>query len=811
MGRSATGRAELLTEHSAAVRDAARRVAERIGPAGPIAAEPRFWTWVEQAALLHDAGKVAEGFQRQVRPRGTVWGERHEILSLAYVNLLIGGPAEQDRLMAAAGVAFHHRSLTVSGGHGTGLAASYPQNADWERRFGRDPDAPRGARIQVTPPRHRELIAWFTGELGSAPLPPDGRKLWEHARELFLATHDTWIDGVPANRGLLAVLLQGAVTLADHSGSAHVPLQRHMPLPRGFLHRLEQPYGHQRAAAASGSHLILVAPTGSGKTEAGLAWASAQLENMPGEPRLVWVLPYRASIDAAADRFTRDLDPPSDPCPEPGESSEYPSTVVARSPDIGVLHATAAATLLTRAVADDCPPSPASARKARARAQAMRLFAQRVRVATPHQLLRAAIAGPRYSSVLLEQANALFVLDELHAYDPETFGRICAALGMWDHLGSRIAVLSATLAKPMIDLVEDSLGGHVDLVRAPAGTAPDRHRLVLDEQPITAPDNLRAISRWMTEGHSVLVVANTVRVAQQLFQALAPAAREAWPDDPDAAILLHSRFKGRDRARIEHRITTRHPERSAGDPALRQGGLVVSTQVLEVSLCLDFDRGVSELAPIEAVAQRAGRVNRRGRHPDGPVEFRVHRTDSALPYQEESLDAAWAAMRHTAAGAQAISEQTVEDWLDHVYSTPWGEQWAATARQARDAFAASFLTFHRPFEDRSEFARSLDENFDTVQVLHRDDEAEYRTLADTDDGDPLLAEGLLIPLRWPQLARLRRDGHAADNRTLRLAVVDAPYDPLTGLGLDLENSPAGGAGPARRGGTRETETVETIL
>ncbi|WP_239372477.1 CRISPR-associated helicase Cas3' [Frankia sp. Cj5] len=776
---SAHGRPEPLTDHCAAVRDAARAVADRIGPAGPIAAEPRFWAWVEQAALLHDAGKVAAGFQRQLRVRKAPWGERHEVLSLAYVDLLTAGQPDHDRLMTATGVAFHHKPLTVSGGLGDGLADRYPYDGGWEHRFGLNPDAfGDEPRIQVTPARHAELLTWFTGQLGTSLPPSDGQRLWQRARDLFVATRDAWIDPVTLEDGLLAVLLQGAVTLADHSGSAQVPLQRHMPLPSRFLDRLATPYDHQRGAAAVDGHLVLTAPTGSGKTEAGLAWASTQLAGMPGRPRLVWVLPYRASIDAAADRFTHALDAP------PGEAE----------PDIGVLHSTAARTLLTRAVAEDCAPGPDDARKARARAGAMRLFAQRVRVATPHQLLRAAIAGPRYSSVLLEQANALFVLDELHAYDPVTFGRICAALRLWKQLGSRVAVLSATLAPPMIELVKESLSPRpVAVVPAAAGTAPDRHRLVLDEEPVTSPASLEVITGWLSEGRSVLVVANTVRSAQALFEALAPAARAVHPDDDDAALLLHSRFRARDRAAIERRVAARHPEREPGEPALREGrgGLVVSTQVLEVSLCLDFDRGVSELAPIEAVAQRAGRVNRRGRHPDGPVEFRVHAVSSHLPYEEEALDAAWAAMQRTVTGDPMISEHTIGAWLADVYATPWGQQWAQIAREARDEFAAAFLTFRQPFEDRGEFAARLDKDFDTVHVLHADDVDEYRTLSDRRDGHPLLAEGLLIPIRFGQYAGLLRDRHAHVDRRLKLAVVDLPY--TAEAGLDLSADPDTGA------------------
>ncbi|MFI7470645.1 CRISPR-associated helicase Cas3' [Nonomuraea sp. NPDC049646] len=752
---SGLGRPELLTEHSLAVRDATRTIADRIGSPGVLASYPKFWTWVELAALLHDAGKVAEGFQYQLRPGGQSWGERHEVLSLAYVDLLTRHLDPYDRKMIAAGVAFHHRPLTS---HRAGdLRSMYPPVAAWERKFGRDPAPVLGRpRIQVPAARHRAWLAWLAQQLAT-PVPATDRRLWELARDAFARLHTEWINPVGDEEGLVAVLLQGAVTLADHSGSAHVPLQTHMPLPREFLSRLPTPYPHQRQAADIVRHLILVAPTGSGKTEAGLAWASRQLDDMPGRPRLVWLLPYRASIDAARDRFIKNLDPPA------GQ----------QEPDIGVLHATAARTLLTRAVADECSPGPADARRARAQVRAMRLFSQRVRVATPHQLLRAAIAGTRYSSVLLEQANALMALDELHAYDPATFGRICACMRLWQQLGTRVAVLSATLAQPMIDLIQDTLGT-VEVRHAPTGTAPARHQLTLDDDAIDSEASRERIRTWLAEGQSVLVIANTVAKAQKLFRTL---------DHPDA-MLLHSRFRSRDRAAIERRILQRYPERESGETAPR-GGLVVATQAVEVSLCLDFDRGVTELAPIEAIAQRAGRINRRGRHPDGLVEFRVH-TDVIpnRPYDEGALNASLTAL--TTAPGPEISEETIETWLAIAYSTPWGQRWAAEAKRHRDEFSRNFLSFPDPFHDRSEFADRLDEAFDTVEVLLRDDLDDYQAEADE---DPLLAAGLLIPIRYTQLAALRSAGRAEFiKRDLRLWVIDAGYDPV--LGLDLSPQPA---------------------
>ncbi|MFE2063072.1 CRISPR-associated helicase Cas3' [Streptomyces sp. NPDC059467] len=768
---------ERLTAHSRIVHETVAQIEGRIAHAGVLATDPAFWPRIRRAALLHDAGKIAEGFQRQLEAGGQPWGERHEVLSLAYVDLLAAaaGWSDTDRLIIATLVASHHRPLHAPsslGGGKASLSRLYNQHTRWEDAFTLTPH-PTAPVVQVPRGLHREFLAWLAGFLTLDPpsVVAGEPTLAARARTLLEEVLTAWRQPVKPHHGLLAVLAQGALTLADHAGSAHTTLQVHMPLLADYLARLPYtPHPHQRGAASTVGHLVLAAPTGSGKTEAGLAWAAAQLPTMPGRPRLVWTLPYRASLNATRRRLAHTL------APAPGETTA----------DIGLLHGTVAQTLLIEALHDDCAtpattagstPTVDEARKARARAGAMRLFAQRIRVATPHQLLIGAVAGPAYASVLLEQANALFVLDELHAYEPETFGRLCAAMRLWERLGSRFAVLSATLAPPMLAVIDESVEQPVTQRHAPPGTAPVRHRLVLDDLPLTEPDSIERLRQWLKDGHSALAVTNTVATAQALFAALADDARTVQPGDPHAALLLHSRFKNRDRDRIERHLLHRHPERTDGDSA-RRGGLVVSTQAIEVSLQLDFDRGAVENAPVEAVAQRAGRVNRRGLHPDGPVEFRVHATKSHRPYQQGAVQAAWSALTTLAAdGADTLSEQDINRLLELAYDTEWGKNWAQTAREARDGFTSQFLTFTDPFHDRSEYARALSERFDTVEVLHRDDTDDYRQLVSGRTGDPLLASGPLIPLRYGQLATY----NAVYDQRLGVHLIDGDYDEDTGL------------------------------
>jgi CRISPR-associated endonuclease/helicase Cas3 len=160
------------------------------------------------------------------------------------------------------------------------------------------------------------------------------------------------------------------------------------------------------------------------------------------------------------------------------------------------------------------------------------------------------------------------------------------------------------------------------------------------------------------------------------------------------------------------------------------------------------------------------------------VEFRVHRGDGFRPYEQGAVEAAWSALGSLAEeGADTLGEQDIDRLLALAYDTEWGRKWLERARGARDGFTAEFLTFTDPFHDRSEHAKALSERFDTAEVLLRDDADEYRRLVSGRSGDPLLASGLLIPLRYGQL----KFYNAEYDRHLGVFLIDGDYDPVLGL------------------------------
>ncbi|GGO20248.1 CRISPR-associated helicase/endonuclease Cas3 [Microbispora rosea subsp. aerata] len=717
-----------------------------------------FWPAACLAALCHDAGKIPDGFQAMLRGLVRTWGERHEVVSLGFLPSLIAD--EQLLIWTATGVVTHHRCL--EGGRGPLISA-----------YGTAPEEEWRARLDPVPDdAAAELHTWLADTARQAGLPvvTDLRRELDvigTARQMFALLLERWDLPVSPDEGLTAVLLQGAVTLADHVSSAHGTLHTHQPLGPEFRPLLEKEFAeqgrslrpHQIEAGALDGHLLLRAPTGSGKTEAGLLWAAAQTtaisQKAGGVPRVFFTLPYLASINAMAVRLGDLL---------------HDETLV------GVMHSRAASYHLSAAV---CPEDgeedhAEKARKAVSRAAATRLFRETVRVGTPYQILRGVLAGPSHSATMIDAANSVFVLDELHAYDPRRLGYILATARLWERLGGRIAVLSATLPEVLAQLFRETLRQDVHLVEGTAQHGRPRHRLKLRERHLTATESIGEIAERLAADESVLVVANNVADAQHLFAELVPYA--------EVAFLLHSRFRRMDRSSIEAGIVQRF---GTGRP--RRGGLVVATQVVEVSLDVDFDCLFTSAAPLEALLQRFGRVNRVASRP--PADVVVH-APAFVPrrggtgeyadgvYPRAPVEKGWAIL--TGQDGAEIDESQAKLWLDEVYGSAWGQEWYAEVLEHREEFSEAFLSFAHPFASREELAERFDELFDGTEAVLAEDldayEASLGQVSGNRAAGRLLAERYLIPMPYWAAPLTTWE------KRLGVRIIDAGYDERLGLG-----------------------------
>ena len=261
-------------------------------------------------------------------------------------------------------------------------------------------------------------------------------------------------------------------------------------------------------------------------------------------------------------------------------------------------------------------------------------------VGTVDQVLMAVLPSKHQSLRLLGLASRVLIVDEVHAYDPymrtllETVLQFHAA-----HSGSAI-LLSATLPHAMRKQLAKGFsnglkGRSTELSNYNFPLATHISQTEIEETPVThRPDTARAMRVELIhsaeEAEDILVKAihtgkcacwirNTVFDATESYKKLHSQLGD------ESVELFHARFAMGDRLDIESRVLVRFGKYSKQEE--RRGKLLIATQVVEQSLDLDFDVMVSDLAPIDLIIQRAGRLQRHRRDAAGNPKEEQSRGD----------------------------------------------------------------------------------------------------------------------------------------------------------------------------------------
>lgn len=286
-------------------------------------------------------------------------------------------------------------------------------------------------------------------------------------------------------------------------------------------------------------------------------------------------------------------------------------------------------------------------------------------VGTIDQALLAVLHSKHQSLRLLGLTRKLLVVDEVHACDTYMQGVLEVLLEFHARAGGSTILLSATLPQRMKQALLAAFARGLHTVAPPAlATAyplatswPQRDGSSLEEADIDTREDVRrriavhccseladveaAIRKALAAGQCVCWVRNTVAdavAAFEIFQAQLPQG---------FAMLFHARFSLHDRLEMEERVLSTFGKHSG--PAQRAGRLLIATQVVEQSLDVDFDLLVTDLAPIDRVIQRAGRLRRHRRTADGrpqsDPDTRDERGDPLLwvltPPWTDAPDARW--------------------------------------------------------------------------------------------------------------------------------------------------------------------------
>jgi CRISPR-associated endonuclease/helicase Cas3 len=356
--------------------------------------------------------------------------------------------------------------------------------------------------------------------------------------------------------------------------------------------------------------------TGSGKTEAALVLAHRLMAE--GRAHGLWAgLPTMATANAMFDRM----------------ANMYRRLFVGdRSPSLALAHGRArlhpgfveAARLDPaqkggdEAEADRRGDASGAACAAWIASEQRKSFLAEVGVGTIDQAILGVLPSRYQALRLLGLAERVLIVDEAHAYDAYMSRELAGLIEFQAALGGHVVILSATLPRstkaelarafargldiaappltgrgyPLVTLV--SAAGAIEEARAPR---PDLKRQATIERLPDAGTALQRIAGAAAAGAAVAWIRNSVDDALEAVAALRTHGIDAE--------LFHARFAMGDRLAIERRVVGRWGRK--GDPAGRPG-VLVATQVIEQSLDLDFDLIVTDLAPIDLLLQRLGRL-----------------------------------------------------------------------------------------------------------------------------------------------------------------------------------------------------------
>lgn len=252
-----------------------------------------------------------------------------------------------------------------------------------------------------------------------------------------------------------------------------------------------------------------------------------------------------------------------------------------------------------------------------------------VGIGTIDQALLGVMPARHQSLRLLGLLNKVLILDEVHAYDAYTNQLLKTLVEFHAALGGSIILLSATLTQGQREALIAAFYGKKYATKP--YTAKSDYPLLtriaktlpLLEQPLPTRESVRravqvqfcheektvwqTIQQAVALGKSVCWIRNTVSDARDAWQQLAGCN---WIESSKLH-LFHSRYALHDRLVIEQQVLDCFGKQST--PEQRHGRVLVATQVVEQSLDLDFDVMISDLAPIDLLIQRAGRLQRHSR------------------------------------------------------------------------------------------------------------------------------------------------------------------------------------------------------
>jgi CRISPR-associated endonuclease/helicase Cas3 len=577
-----------------------------------------FWQQGYWSVLFHDFGKICGNFQDMIHKKSGWLNRtiRHEFLSGMFLVLANPELVKRQPLWVFA-VFSHHKPLTD---------LLFQQDA---LRTLVLPEADFVATKSVFLERSRTAgVAFPLSEKDQSDKLP--RIPFDVLYKVF---YDKILNNMPKNftakQRTEYIYYKAMLNIADWTASAHRKLSAGWTFEPAFLkEKIIEKLNQERKLKGEFKFkqfqenclkdgcTIAVAPTGSGKTEAALLWASRKRKF----EKIIYLLPTRVTSNAIYKRLIQYFE--KDRC--------------------AVVHSSA---LFFQKEIDDHYAADD-------RGYLLdKTFFKDVSVCTVDQILTQGFNLGFWEIKTFHLLRAKVIIDEIHLYEPYTLGLIVSSIRfLRSEFKTDFFIMTATMPQKLLALLQKTLNiGENNTIRD--HQLLDQARNIFEVRETDANGIEEEVKQWLKQKKKVLIVVNTVDEAIRLY--------ELYKKHTKRIMCYHSRFIQLDRQQKEEEILERE---KTGDPFL-----LIATQVVEVSLDIDFDLLFTENAPMDALIQRAGRVNRgRGKNGSKVVVFKHQPMVEELIYSREDFLIRTFDLLREKSGYK-LTERELTELVDKVY------------------------------------------------------------------------------------------------------------------------------------------------
>lgn len=397
--------------------------------------------------------------------------------------------------------------------------------------------------------------------------------------------------------------------------------------------------------------LILVAPTGSGKTEFSFMWSNGE--------KFFYTLPLRSAVNQIYERAAKIF----------GETKT------------GLLHSDADVYLMNEIMKEDNENSTIS------HYDLSRQMSYPVMITTGDQFFPYALQPPGFEKIFATFYKSRLVIDEVQAYDPRAAAIIVKFVESVIRMEGLVLLMTATFPEDIKTEIEKRIGKiqfvnlYDNYSKKYQNLKKHKYELIpidnkkIDEKPEFNFKNeiIIDIINKANSGKRVLVILNTVKNAQFVYNEIIKKVnnelkKKLW--------LFHSRFTIIDRAKKEIEICGDKKNNKDGEfqnpkPDNENiGKILVATQVVEASLDIDADILYTEIAPLDSLVQRMGRVYRRYNEQfdirDGDINIKVivykngYESGNGRVYEKDLIEKTYAILKSKCVLLDNYDETNVE-------------------------------------------------------------------------------------------------------------------------------------------------------